>query len=459
MDTNAHEYGFSPDATGSANAEALQRATDRGGRIVVARPGTYDIARTVYVGSNTTLSFGAGVRLRKVDEEGEFSHVLLNKGALAKTWDENIVVEGLSIVVNGVDARVWQVFGLHGQIAFFYVRDLRIERFRCLDLGPKQYAVHICTFEDVTVHDAVIHGDKDGIHFGRGRRFTVRDCVFKCFDDAVALNAHDYDVGNPEIGWIEDGVVENCHDLDADRTTGFFCRIIAGAWKEWEPGMRVQKSDTVVSAGRIYRVKGDPDGTFRESRTPPTHAGGSEVLDGITWVMTQEDTTTTAGVRNVMFRDIFLRKPRVGFSIYFHNDRFHRAYIPGSEYPVQRQLTFDNIRVLHDQPVDFIESESQVDVLTITHCSLRDSPIRFRRDPDVKELGRTVVNMMGCVFNTSGTMDLIVNEAEGKEIALKTSASVEIAPDFVAQVIHGPGSVVVESDLTGLSGGMLPSTE
>ena len=452
MYTDAGNYGFSPDATGIQNAEALQKATDAGGTVVVSTPGTYDIARTVYVGSHTTLSFGAGVQLRKVDEEGEFSHVILNKGALKKSWDENIVIHGLSILVNGVDARAWQVFGLHGQIAFFYVRDLKIERFRCLDLGPKQYAVHICTFEDVLVQTAIIYGDKDGIHFGRGKRFTVRDCVFRCFDDAVALNAHDYDVGNPEVGWIEDGVVENCHDLDADRTTGFFCRIIAGAWKDWEPGMLVQKSDTVVSGGRIYRVKADPDGTFRKSNTPPTHTHGTEVLDGISWVLTQEDATYTAGVRNVAFRSIFLRKPRIGFSIYFHNDRYHRAYIPGSQYPVQRQLTFDNIRVLHNEAVDFIETESQMDVLTITNCSLRDNSIRFRSDPDVEESGTTIVNMVGCVFNKRGSMDLLVNEAERKEIVLKTSASAEISPDFVARVVPGTARITVDSDLTGLRG-------
>ena len=159
-----------------------------------------------------------------------------------------------------------------------------------------------------------------------------------------------------------------------------------------------------------------------------------------------------SGVRNVAFRSIFLRKPRIGFSIYFHNDRYHRAYIPGSQYPVQRQLTFDNIRVLHNEAVDFIETESQMDVLTITNCSLRDNSIRFRSDPDVEESGTTIVNMVGCVFNKRGSMDLLVNEAERKEIVLKTSASAEISPDFVARVVPGTARITVDSDLTGLRG-------
>ena len=39
------------------------------------------------------------------------------------------------------------------------------------------------------------------------------------FDDAIALNAHDYATSNPELGWIENGVIENCHDLNAEKLT------------------------------------------------------------------------------------------------------------------------------------------------------------------------------------------------------------------------------------------------
>jgi len=187
-------------------------------------------------------------------------------------------------------------------------------------MGKAQYAIHICTFEDIIVNDVIIKGDKDGVHLGRGKRFTISNGVFQTFDDAVALNGQDYDVGNPEMGWIEDGVVENCHDLaDGKRPIGHFCRIVAGGWIDWRPGMTVQKSDTVVSNGRLYRVHANPDGAVYTSVTQPTHESGSVVLDGITWGAGQAEATYTAGVRNVVFRDIFLEKPRIGFS---RNDGF-----------------------------------------------------------------------------------------------------------------------------------------
>jgi hypothetical protein len=139
---DAADFGFSPEATGIENTRALQRAADRGGTLTVSRMGVYPMAGTVYLGSHTHLIFAHGVVLKKVDEKGPFSHVFLNKGALTKTWNEQITLTGLSIEVAGLDVRAFEVFGLHGQVAFFYIKDLRIERFRCMDLGKAQYGIH-----------------------------------------------------------------------------------------------------------------------------------------------------------------------------------------------------------------------------------------------------------------------------------------------------------------------------
>ena len=223
---NAGNFGFSPDASGIENTKALQLAVDHCGTIVVSQPGTYKVAGTVYIGSNTSLVFGNNVYLKKVNEKGAFTHVFLNKGALTKTYDQNISIEGLTIIVNGVDKSMTEVYGLRGQIAFFYIKDLRIERFRCMDINEMQFGIHICTFEDIIINDIIIKGDKDGIHLGRGKRFKISNGVFQTYDDAIALNAHDYASSNPELGWIENGVVENCYDLaDGKKPIGYFCRM------------------------------------------------------------------------------------------------------------------------------------------------------------------------------------------------------------------------------------------
>ena len=38
---DAATYGFAPEASGTVNAQALQRALDQTGTIIVSRPGTY----------------------------------------------------------------------------------------------------------------------------------------------------------------------------------------------------------------------------------------------------------------------------------------------------------------------------------------------------------------------------------------------------------------------------------
>ena len=99
---DAGDYGFSPDASGVDNAAALQKAVDQTGTIIVSKPGIYKVAGTTHIGSNTTLEFGNGVILQKVDEQGPFSQVILNKGALTKTYNEHIAIIGLHLSVNGV---------------------------------------------------------------------------------------------------------------------------------------------------------------------------------------------------------------------------------------------------------------------------------------------------------------------------------------------------------------------
>lgn len=447
---NAADFGFTPDASGLENAAALQKAVDQTGTIVVSRPGIYDLADTVLIPSHTELIFAANTFIRKTAENGPFTHVFLNKGALTRKTDHGIRIEGLSLIVNGVDVRTFrEVFGLHGQVAFFYVKDLRIERFRCMDVGKLQYAIHICTFEDIIVNDCIIRGFKDGVHLGRGKRFVISNGVFETGDDAVALNAHDYDVGNPEMGWIEDGVVEKCIDLDDGRNIGFFCRIIAGGWLDWRAGMEVQKSDTVVSEGRLYRVRAEADGQVFTSVTQPTHLSGMKILDGISWVMVQEDVTYTAGVRNVVFRDITLRNPRVGFSAHFDCGKYSRSYYPGADNPLQTGIVLDRVVVEHSHPSPLFRINTPVDVITITNSRFGGQFLDFCQTPSLEHHRQAVVFLNSCVFTNSGPSMLL--QCDGKrEILLKTRNSILSHRDAEFYVQQGPAQLVVDSDLPGL---------
>jgi len=424
---NANSFGFLPTNSGVENRKALQKAVDNTGTIYINQPGEYKIAGTVFIGSYTTLKFGNGVFLKKVDEIGKFSHVFLNKGALKKEYDEHIRIENLYIIVNDIDIRKYEVFGLNGQIAFFYVKDLVIEGFRCVDIGKLQFGIHICSFEDIIINNVIIKGDKDGIHLGKGKRFTISNGVFATFDDAIALNAQDFDIGNPELGWIEDGIIENCYDLDDDKEQkiGFFCRVLAGGWLDWYKGIEVQKSDTVVSDGKIYRVSAKPDGKKYISLTKPTHSHGERTIDGICWVMVQDIIEYTVGVRNVIFKNIFLSKPRVGFAFHFSNNKYNRSYYKGALTPIQKKMSLENIRILHDKFVTLLDIGTPLDYITVTNSCFENANIHFYNSTSsIDDYLLTNLVISGCTFNCKNLDELINNEVENKKVNILSSLNI-----------------------------------
>ncbi len=423
---NANEFGFLPKNSGILNYKALQRAVDQAGTIEIVKPGEYKLAGCVYIGSHTTLKFGNGVFIKKVDEIGKFTHVLLNKGALTKSYDEHIRVENLHIIVNNVDVRNFEVFGLIGQISFHYIKDLVIKGYRCLDLGKLEFAIHICTFEDVIIRDSIIKGDKDGIHLGKGKRFHISNCVFETYDDAIALNAQDWDISNPELGWIEDGVIENCHDLDdnKEKKIGFFCRMLAGGWRDWYKGMKVQKSDTVVSEGKLYRVRANPDGIRYVSLTKPTHTSGEKQIDGIKWVMAQDTVEYTAGVRNIVFRNIFLQKARTGFIFHLCDNEYNRSYYPDSKVPTQKKILLDNIRVLHNKQIPAVEIGTPLDYVAITNSCFANSNIQFYDSTVIDDYLVTNLHITGCTFNSKNINKVIKNKVEKKIVKIHEFSNV-----------------------------------
>lgn len=449
--TQTNVAGFSTASTGVANTKALQVAVDKGGIIYITKPGTYNMAGTVYIGSNTSLIFSAGVYLKKVNEKGVFTHVILNKGALTKTYNEHILIEGLSIIVNGQDRCYNEVCGLRGQLAFFYVKDLKIERFRCEDLCAGQFGIHVCTFEDLVINNVVIKGNKDGIHLGRGNRFKISNATFQVLDDAIALNGHDYGSSNPELGWIENGVIENCTDQnDSKAPTGYFSRILAGAWIDWKSGMEVKNSDAVVSNGRIYRVQAQTDGKVYKSYSKPSHTSGNVVLDGITWAMVQTYVTYTAGVRNVTFKNITLEKPRIPFSIHFDNNNYSRSYYPGATIPLQQNLVFDGVKVMYDKAIDFIAVRTPVDNLTIKNSTLNTGGLTIYGGNGLSNFLKTNITISTTTFKKAGDMVLINNNIGGKEINLKTTNNIIVSSAFKAKIYYNNGKFTVDSDLPGL---------
>ncbi|MCA1481319.1 hypothetical protein, partial [Bradyrhizobium sp. NBAIM08] len=141
-----------------------------------------------------------------------------------------------------------------------------------------------------------------------------------------------------EFGNLEDGIIENCSDIPDDYLEGAFSKIVASAWVDWKPGISVRHGDAVVSNGHIYRVLAKLDDVQYASTTQPRFDSGTQVLDSITWLMFQKDTIHSAVVKNVVFRDLFLRSIRVPFQIMSYSNKWSHSYYPGAVLPVQGPL-------------------------------------------------------------------------------------------------------------------------
>ncbi len=425
---------LSPQNTGRENSVILQRLCDLGGTIRVEQKGVYELEDTVYMGSHTKLIFGPGVFIkRSASSVGSF--LFVNRGAFTHTWDEDIMLEGLHLITNGVEARTNAgIYGLTGELSFSYVRNLRVIDFTCMDLPRLSFGIHVCTFEDLVIDRIHVEGRKDAVHLGTGSKFVIRHGLFRTYDDPIALNAHDYAVANPQMGWIEDGLIEDCYDLEDEDTTGYFCRILAGAWVDWYPGMEIQNSDTVVHDGRVYRAFQKPDGVIYHSLTPPTHRKGMVTLEGIHWVMVQEGAVYQCGCRNIHFKDIHLQKKRSqALSIHFDHDKYSRSVYPGAQMPVQKNLVFENI-IVQSEVDCLVRTITPVDTIKVVNSVIGDSKILLETLPEGNlEYPVTQILLSGITFTGKGKNTLVQCET-GRKCQMKTVGSLVLSEDFEAEV-------------------------
>lgn len=347
--------GFSSENSGSANAAALQKAVDCGGTVIIDIPGKYYLADTVYLKSGSSLIFGGGVEIIRQSCSGFNGNAFINRGAFTGETDKDISVKGLTLRVNGVESAPASeeckktIVGLRGHLAFLYVENLTLENITVTGLADKDYGIQICNFRNVSVDTVYIEGRKDGIHFGPGKDFVLKNGVFRTGDDPVALNADDYSVSNPTLGDIENGLIENCRDLKEDKNDGFFARILSGAWGSWFKGMKVRQSDSVIHNGKLYRVVMTPSWEEYESVTPPDFEEGFRTLDGIRWAKTGYEAPYSACVKNITFRNISLEKPRsAAVAFWVEQNEYRRGLYPGAVLPSNGSFVFDNVRVLAD---------------------------------------------------------------------------------------------------------------
>ena len=439
------DCGLSPSASAEANAKALQRALDGGNcEVRIDRPGVYDLDRTVFLDSDTRLVFAEGVTIRKAKT---YSNVFVNRGAYEGHSNSNITIRGLRLSVNGNEAippAGSPAQGLRGQVAFYRIDRARVEDFRCEDLGTSQYCIHFADFTDVAVERFVIRGRKDGVHFNCGRGFVVRDGVIRTGDDAVAVNAGEWPGGcSPRIGCVENGVVEKLHVLPG--TNGNIARVITGSWKEWHPGMRLQRNDIVRRGRNVYAVFPMPLGTNETvSLTGPTHEQGVwKSPEGISFQFLQADGATRAEIRNVVFRDIFCEGNYgivCGWEVNTPYARLVHPEIPPADYP-RIDIALDNV-VMDGRPGAPLLRGGAPATVRMNNVECRTGPLVGMPAIDgYRGIRRTIV-CTGTVLGRSPDEEFVFESGDA-EVDLHLSGCV--APGPVILTCRAPGKVRVHT--------------
>lgn len=358
---NASAYGFLPNKTADENVVALQSCLNGGGLILIDYPGTYEVSKKLFVDSNTDIVCAPGVYFKRaLGEDGKTArHIFVNRGATTRTYNENISIRGLNVIPNTAEVTGHSqdsiiVTGLRGLVAMFYVKNFTLDGFTVIDHTYNEYAVHICTFEDATLRNIRIETMKDGIHFGRGRKFILEHCTFLTNDDAIALNAVDYPESNVEAGWIEDGIIQDITFLAKPQNEGYSDKrgvlILTGAWKDWQSGNTYKTyGDYCVNNGRLYQSQGaigNTEDNYIVSTVPPTHENGSVTYsDGMKWYVRQwNDVGYSAGVRRIKFKNLYFYRKVVPM-FYFSSEisAYLRAFYPGSTLYKNVDLSFENI--------------------------------------------------------------------------------------------------------------------
>ncbi len=386
--TDAKNYGFLPTNSGEENAQALNNAIKNEKEITVSVKGIYDISDTVYLKSGTHLYFSEGVTIRRQDNiNSDDGNLFINEGAFTGVYDKDISIAGLHLITNSVQSTPEEsggtktITGLRAHIAFLYIKDVYLSDITVTDLSLKDYAIQISDFNNAVVENCHIEGLKDGIHFGPGTNFTVRNCRFRTADDAIALNCYDYSVSNPNCGDIENGLIENCIDLKGEPTASFFIRILVGGWKDWEKGMTVYHSDAVNHNGRLYRVVMRPDNEAYISLTPPVHENGFCELDGIRWLRTHKGYEEaalphTASCRNITVKNIVFMQPRkTQILIYSAYDEYVRSYHRGYPIPEVKNIVFSNLQVMCECE-NIVNIITKTDAIEFHNCYLNGSKIK-----------------------------------------------------------------------------------
>jgi len=326
---NPKNFGFSPAASAEQNVIALQAALSGGGLIIIDTPGVYELNNTILLDSNTNIICTHGVVFKKV---APYCNVLLNRGALTKEYNENITIDGLEISVNGYEEMPTIVYGLRAQLGFFYIRNLSIKNFVCLDGGPRQFLIYIVTWEHLYIDKVRLAGDKDGIKLNNGHDAIISNLDLTTYDDGMSLCGTDYPSIVAEVGDVYNVCYSNVTDHQYKNIFGRTCLIYTGSWADYADGNEYRSGDFCLNEGKLYQCVNAPGFVPITSSAAPVHGSGIIAgADAISWRYVQDCDFYHTDVYNITFDNCIFEKSGNLLAVWIEGGCCHRNYYPGTE--------------------------------------------------------------------------------------------------------------------------------
>lgn len=430
---NAADYGFLPTASASDNVIALNNALSYGGNLYVSNAGTYEIDDTIWIPSDTTLTFVTGCTIKKATGSA-FSFIFANDGIPTYSRNSNIklIGNGLTILVNNI-TDTSSIYRMRGHINFFRVDNLEISGINNTDnpaLG--QYFGHFGDLDDFNISDFNLNGGKDGLHFHKCNDGIIDNITTDTADDAIAFMVADYDTVTAVVGSITNITVSNCTNTSILNTGGAFCRTSVGSWAAWQSGNTYYKSDLCVNAGRIY-IKRDAGGDV--AANAPVHTVGRVIgADGIDWDWVQDGVITEGIIDNITFQNC----SNIGSDPFFNLSNDIDLVNQVAEYPGTEgnsyidNLVFDNIDWQPDSDVKMIYAACCVHKVSIINSTI--------------DVSAATLTAMGLITSYNTAHDIVLTEAIIDNCDLKLPDGCNVI--YKATTSVGGDISVINSDVT-----------
>lgn len=402
---NPEIFGFSPTASAEQNVIALQAAVSGGGLIVIHTPGTYELNDTILLDSDTKLICTSGVVFKKV---APYCNVLLNRGALTKEYNEDITIDGLEICVNGFEAEPSLVHGLRAQLGFFYIRNLNIRNFKCLDGQSYQFLIYIVTWEHLRIENVELAGDKDGIKLSNGHDAIINDVNLNTYDDGLSLCGTDYPSVCVEAGDVYNVRCTNIHDQQYKNIFGRTFLILTGSWADYQNGNEYGSGDFCLSQGKLYQCV-NKGGFLGIASSPPSHDNGiSAGSDKISWRFVQSCSFLQTNVYNITFDNCVFEKSGNIIANWitpsWHYRKFngvHRPFYPGTEkHSRSWGISVCNCRINAKAPQVLVNLMGNMNDLSISNCYFSNPQITVLNVDEESSNEKLIMSINNCIFNT-----------------------------------------------------------